>query len=125
MNAVRNMRGPFWITLLALAPLVLMLAAACTARPPVLAMDLSARPQGDGLTKHFTGQIAEVGSAKMVVVDAVGEDHSFAVPHDATVMLNDTESSLDMLHAGLLATVHAESRGGEWVAISIHARRQY
>jgi hypothetical protein len=79
----------------------------------------------DGLTKHFAGEIVGVLSERIMLVDAVGEDHAFPVADDAMIMLNDTEASFDMLYAGLLATVHAESRGGEWVAISVHARKQY
>jgi hypothetical protein len=124
MNAQSNVPHPLWI-MLAFAPLVLMLGAACTARPAVLATDLSTKPQGDGLTMHFSGQITNLQSEKIVLLDAAGTDHTFSVADDATIMLNGTEASLDMLQMGLLATVHAESRGGAWIAMSVDARQQY
>lgn len=124
MNTQQRVRRSLWITLMAFAPFVLMLSAASTARP--VAVDtLYAMPPADGLSKHFTGQITQVWPEKVVVEDAVGTNHTFPVADDATIMLDDAEASLDMLLAGMLATVNAKSRGGQWVAKSIHAKKQY
>lgn len=125
MNIQRNSRRPVWMMLMVFTATVLIVSAASTARPSVVIETWHGRVPADGRTKNFTGQIVDVRSEKVTIVDAVGENHAFPVLDDTMIMLNGTEASLNGLNAGLLATVHAESQGGEWIAKSIHATQHY
>jgi hypothetical protein len=94
-------------------------------RPPASEASRASIAPAYGLTKNFSGQITAVQAEKLVVVNAVGEDHTFPISDDTMVMVNDVEASVDKLQAGQMAMVQAESRGGQWIAMSIHATQQY
>ena len=113
------------VLILAIASLLVLSGGASFLRPPETLVDRATTAPADGLTKLFAGQIAGVEGDMLMIVNAAGEDHRLRVAEDATIMLNDTEASLDSLSGGLHATVMAESRGSEWVATSVDARYQY
>jgi len=121
-KSVSHRRG---FAVLAFATLLLIAGASWSARPTVDATNHDARAPTDGLTQQFSGNIVNAVDDRLLIMNAVGEDHVVRVTKETTIMLNNTEVSFDALSSGLHADILAESQGSEWVAISIHARYEY